>query len=36
MHLGTNIEVQEPPTALRLVTQAYVSLLLIAFALMPA
>jgi len=36
MHLGTNIEVQEPPTALRLVTQAYASLLLIAFALMPA
>src|ERR1700737_4077536 len=36
MHMSTNIEVQEPPTALRLVTQAYASLLLIAFALMHA
>ena len=36
MHMSTSIEVHEPPTALRLVTQAYASLLLIAFALMPA
>ena len=36
MHMSTNISVHEPPTALGLVTQAYASLLLIAFALMPA
>jgi len=35
MHMSTNIAVYEP-TALRLVTQAYASLLLIGFALMPA
>jgi diguanylate cyclase (GGDEF)-like protein len=35
MHIGTNIAVYEPPAALRLVTQVYASLLLIAFALMP-
>ncbi|AOO84564.1 diguanylate cyclase [Bosea vaviloviae] len=34
--MSTSIAVHEPPTALRLVTQAYASLLLIAFALMPA
>jgi diguanylate cyclase (GGDEF)-like protein len=32
----TKIEVYEPPAALRVVTQAYAGLLLIAFALMPA
>jgi diguanylate cyclase (GGDEF)-like protein len=36
MHMSTNIAVYEPPAALRLVTQAYASLLLMAFALMPA
>jgi diguanylate cyclase (GGDEF)-like protein len=36
MHLSTNIAVYEPPSALPLVTQAYASLLLIVFALMPA
>src|ERR1700687_4144728 len=36
MHVSANIAVYEPPTALQLVTQAYVSLLRIAFALMPA
>jgi diguanylate cyclase (GGDEF)-like protein len=36
MHMNTNIAVYEPPVALRLVTQAYASLLLIAFALTPA
>jgi diguanylate cyclase (GGDEF)-like protein len=36
MHMSTNIAVYEPPAALRLVTQAYASLLVIAFALMPA
>jgi diguanylate cyclase (GGDEF)-like protein len=35
MQMSTNIAVYEPPAALRLVTQAYASLLLIAFALMP-
>jgi len=36
MHTSTNIAVYKPPAALRLVTQAYASLLVIAFALMPA
>jgi diguanylate cyclase (GGDEF)-like protein len=36
MHMSTSIAVYEPPAALRLVTQAYASVLLIAFALMPA
>jgi diguanylate cyclase (GGDEF)-like protein len=36
MHMSTNLAVYEPPNALRLVTQAYAALLLIAFALMPA
>jgi diguanylate cyclase (GGDEF)-like protein len=36
MHMSTSVEVQEPPAALRLVTEAYAILLLIAFALMPA
>ena len=36
MHMRTNIAVYEPPAALRLVTQAYASLLLIIFALTPA
>ncbi|MBP1293559.1 hypothetical protein M2192_007636 [Bradyrhizobium elkanii USDA 61] len=36
MDMSTNRAVREPPNALRLVTQAYMSLLLIAFALMPA
>jgi diguanylate cyclase (GGDEF)-like protein len=35
MHMSTSIAVYEPPTALRLATQAYASLLLIAFAVMP-
>ncbi|MGY3413282.1 hypothetical protein ACVWZV_009448 [Bradyrhizobium sp. GM5.1] len=35
MHMSASFEVHEPPTALRLVTQAYASLLLTAFALMP-
>ncbi|WP_244628411.1 GGDEF domain-containing protein [Tardiphaga robiniae] len=35
MHMSTNIAVYEPPTALQLITQAYASLLRIAFALMP-
>jgi diguanylate cyclase (GGDEF)-like protein len=36
MNMGSNIAVYEPPAALRLFTQAYANLLLIAFALMPA
>ncbi|MGY3544716.1 hypothetical protein ACVW0W_000483 [Bradyrhizobium sp. USDA 4469] len=36
MHMSTDLAVSEPPNALRLATQAYTSLLLIAFALMPA
>jgi diguanylate cyclase (GGDEF)-like protein len=36
MHMRTNIAVYEPPAALRLVTQAYASLLLVVFALTPA
>jgi diguanylate cyclase (GGDEF)-like protein len=35
MNMSTKIEVYEPPSALGLITQAYASLLLIAFALMP-
>ncbi len=35
MHVSADIAVYEPPAALRFVTQAYLSLLLIAFALMP-
>jgi diguanylate cyclase (GGDEF)-like protein len=36
MNINSNIAIYEPPSALRLVTQTYASLLLIAFALMPA
>src|ERR1700693_5329773 len=36
MDLSTKIEVYEPPAALRVVTQAYAGILLIAFALLPA
>jgi diguanylate cyclase (GGDEF)-like protein len=36
MDLSSRIEVYEPPAALRLITRAYASLLLIVFALMPA
>ncbi|MGY3412851.1 diguanylate cyclase (GGDEF)-like protein [Bradyrhizobium sp. GM5.1] len=36
MHMNAHLPVHEPTNALRLVTQAYMSLLLIAFALMPA
>ena len=36
MLMSTNVAAYEPPSALRLVTQAYGSFLLIAFALMPA
>jgi diguanylate cyclase (GGDEF)-like protein len=36
MHMNTNVMVYDPPDALRRITQAYASLLLIAFALMPA
>jgi diguanylate cyclase (GGDEF)-like protein len=36
MHMSTKVMVYDPPNALRLITQAYGSLLLIAFALMPA
>src|ERR1700733_14357027 len=36
MHMSTKVIVYDPPNALRLITQAYGSLLLIAFALMPA
>jgi diguanylate cyclase (GGDEF)-like protein len=36
MHISTSVAVYEPPTALRLVTQAYGGFLLVAFALMPA
>jgi diguanylate cyclase (GGDEF)-like protein len=36
MNISSNITLYEPPAALRLVTQAYTSLLLIVFALMPA
>jgi len=36
MDMSTNLAAHEPPISLRLVTQAYTSLLLIAFALMPA
>src|ERR1700722_15860256 len=36
MHMNTKVMVCAPPDALRLITQAYGSLLLIAFALMPA
>ena len=36
MNMSTDLAVSEPPNALRLATQAYTSLLLIAFALMPA
>src|ERR1700722_861974 len=36
MHMNTKVMVCAPPDALRLITQAYASLLLIAFALMPA
>jgi diguanylate cyclase (GGDEF)-like protein len=36
MHMNANIAVYEPPAALRIATQAYAGLLLIAFALIPA
>jgi diguanylate cyclase (GGDEF)-like protein len=36
MHMNTKIIAYDPPNVLRLITQAYASLLLIAFALMPA
>jgi hypothetical protein len=36
MDLSHRIEVYEPPAALRIITRAYASLLLVAFALMPA
>jgi hypothetical protein len=36
MHMNTKVTAYDPPDALRRITQAYASLLLIAFALMPA
>jgi diguanylate cyclase (GGDEF)-like protein len=36
MHMSANIAAYEPPSALRIVTQAYAGFLLIAFALIPA
>lgn len=36
MHVNTKVMAYDPPNALRLITQAYASLLLVAFALMPA
>jgi diguanylate cyclase (GGDEF)-like protein len=36
MHMSANIEVYEPPAALRVVTHAYAGFLLITFALLPA
>jgi hypothetical protein len=35
MHVSSNSTVYEPPAAIRLVTQVYAGLLLVAFALMP-
>src|ERR1700692_3100231 len=36
MHMSANIEVYEPPAALRVVTHAYAGFLLVTFALLPA
>jgi hypothetical protein len=36
MDLNPRIEVYEPPAVLRVVTRAYATLLLVAFALLPA